>query len=269
MSVPQDTSPKPKQPLSNWLPLVVVLGLLLGMAAFTWRLGLLTDPTVAAGLAVGALLLFGVPLVLTFQLRSARTQRDALRNENADLRTREHSLQVQAHYDGLTGLANRRLVADRFQLAVERAKRSRKSFALLTIELHHFKAINDQYGHAAGDAVLIAIAKRLVGALRASDTVVRLSGDQFVLIVETVENQAELAHLRDKLFDALGDVISLDSGVQVNASANMGLAVYPDDGGDLDVLLRAAEQSMGGRKGSKAIDPGSKKLNWSEASMTP
>ncbi len=269
MSVPEDTSPNVNQALRNWLPLGVVLVLLLDLAAFTWNMGVLAEPTVAAGLAVCALVLLGIPLVLTFQLQRARVQREALKKENADLRAREHSLQVQAHYDGLTGLANRRLVADRFQLAVERAKRSRKSFALLTIDLHHFKAINDQYGHAAGDAVLIAIAKRLVGALRASDTVVRLSGDQFVLIVETVESQPELAHIREKLFDALSDMITLDSGVQVNASANMGLALYPDDGVDLDDLLRVADQSMGGRKTSKATRSSSKKLNSSDASLTP
>lgn len=269
MSVPEDTSLNVNQPLRHWLPFGLVLVLLLGLAAFTWNMGVLAEPTVAAGLAVCVLVLLGIPLVLTFLLQRARVQREALKKENADLRAREHSLQVLAHYDGLTGLANRRLVVDRFRLAVERAKRSRKSFALLTIDLHDFKAINDQYGHAAGDVVLIAIAKRLVSALRASDTVVRLSGDQFVLIVESVENQQELAHIREKLSDALSDVITLDSGVQVNASANMGLALYPDDGVDLNDLLRVADQSMGGRKTSKATRSSNKKLNWSDVSLPP
>lgn len=269
MSVPEDAFLDVNQAQRNWLPFGVVLLLLLGLAAFTWVTGVLAEPTVAAGLAVCALVLLGIPLVFTFQLQRARAQREALQKENADLRAREHSLQVLAHYDGLTGLANRRLVADRFHLAVERAKRSRKSFALVTIDLHDFKTINDQYGHAAGDAVLIAMAKRLVGALRASDTVVRLSGDQFVLIVETVESQQELAHIREKLFDALSDMITLDSGVQVNASANLGLALYPDDGVDLDHLLRVADQSMGGRKTSKATRSSNKKLNWSEVSLPP
>lgn len=237
----------------NWLPLGVVLVLLLALAAFAWIIGALAEPSVAAGLAVCALVLLGIPLVLTFQLQRARMQRDELKKENDNLRTREHSLQVQAHYDGLTGLANRRLVTDRFLIAVERAKRSRKAIALLMIDLHDFKIINDQYGDAAGDAVLVAIAKRLVGALRASDTVVRLSGDQFILIVESLENQQELAAIREKLFDALSDMITLDSGVQVNVRANLGHALYPDNGVSLDDLLRVANQTMCGRGAPKAI----------------
>lgn len=254
-----------------WLPLgagmVLVLGVALG--AYVWSLWVLAAPVMAAWLAgVGAVLLI-VILILVLQLREARAQRDELHGEIADLRTREHALQVQAHYDGLTGLANRRLVADRFRFAAARAKRNRKSFALLTIDLHDFGTINDQYGHTAGDAVLIAIARRLVGTLRASDTVVRLSGDAFVLIVESVEDQQELAQIREKLFDALSDMVTLDTGVQVNASANLGLALYPNDGITLDDLLMVAERSMRGRKASRPRHAGSKRFNWSEVSPTP
>lgn len=269
MSVPEDTFLNVKQARHNWLPVGVVLLLLLVVTAFTWFSGALAEPIVAAGLAVCALVLFAIPLVLTFQLQRVRAQQETLQQENADLLAREHSLQVLAHYDGLTGLANRRLVTDRFGLAVERAKRWRKYFALLTIDLHDFKAINDQYGDVAGDAVLIAIAKRLVGVLRGSDTVVRLSVDQFLLIVETLESPQELAQIREKLFDALSDMITLDSGVQVNASANLGLALYPDDGVDLDHLLLVADQSKGAFKPAKVAHSSNQKRHWSDVSLSP
>lgn len=255
-----------------WMPLgvgvgLVVLGVALG--AFAWRHQVLAAPAMAAWLTgVGAVLLI-VILVLVLQLREARSQRDELQGEIANLRTREHALQVQAHYDGLTGLANRRLVADRFRFAAERAKRGRRSLALLTIDLHDFNTINDQYGHTAGDAVLIAIARRLVGTLRASDTVVRLSGDAFVLMVESVEDQQELAQIRGKLIDALSDRVTLDTGVQVNVSANLGMAMYPHDGITLDDLLTVAERSMCGRKASRRRQASTKRFNWSEVSPTP
>lgn len=255
MSVTEDGSVHVNPPQRYWLLLGVVLVLVLGLGAFAWFDQVLGQSALAALMAGGGVLLLVIPLVLTFQLQLVRAQREELKKEIADLRAREHSLQVQAHYDGLTGLANRRLVADRFRFAVERAKRSRKSFALLTIDLHNFKAINDQYGHAAGDSVLIAIARRLVASLRASDTVVRLSGDEFVLIVESVENQQELLQIREKLFDALAEMITLDSGVLVNASANMGLALYPDDGVNLDDLLHVAGQAMCGHKTTKTGGP--------------
>lgn len=252
-----------------WLPLGAVLVLVLAWGAYAWIIDVLAEPIVAILLAVCVMVLLGIPLVLTYQLRLARAQRDELQLENAALRAKEHSLQVQAHYDGLTGLANRRLVEDRFHFAVERAKRSRKSFALLAIELHGFKTINDQYGHAAGDAVLIAIARRLVGSLRATDTVVRLGGDQFMLIVEAVENQQELVHIGEKLFEALSDMVTLDSGVLVNTSANMGLALYPADGANLDDLLCAANQKMCGRKTSKSMRSGNKRFSWDDVSPAP
>lgn len=254
-----------------WLPLGagVVLVLLVALGAFAWRHQVLAAPAMATWLAGAGAVLLIVILTLVLQLREARAQRDELHGELADLRSREHALQVQAHYDGLTGLANRRLVADRFRFAAERAKRSRKSFALLTIDLHDFNTINDQYGHTAGDAVLIAIARRLVGALRASDTVVRLSGDAFVLIVESVEDSQELEQIREKLFDALSDMVTLDTGVQVKANANLGWALYPNDGINLDDLLTVAERSMCSRKASRRRPAGNKRFNWSEVSPSP
>ena len=258
-----------------WLTLSVVLGM--GLGGYVWFNPVQLEPAVAALLVVCATALAGLVLALNRQLRIVRAQRGralaksaatgwqlceglnkqdpclaecaerrvhALQNELADLRVRERLLQDQAHHDDLTGLANRNLLADRFSFAVERAKRSGQSFALLMVDLNDFKTVNDNYGHAAGDAVLIAIAKRLVGALRAADTVARLGGDEFVLIVESIEDARELNQLGQKLFDTLSQPIVLDSGVVVTNGASVGLAMYPDDGADMNDLLNVADQAM-------------------------
>jgi len=257
--------------------LVLSVALVLGLGAFAWLNQVLVDPPMAAVLTVCAMVLIGPHLVLSRRLQLMRTQRDqalaqvsatewqmcvglrnqdpcmtecaarrvqALQSEIADLHIRKQLLQIQAHHDSLTGLANRLLLAAHFHFAVERAKRSGKSFALLMIDLNDFKSINDTYGHVAGDAVLVAVAKRLVGAVRASDTVARLGGDEFVLITEAIENPQELAHISEKLFDTLSDTITLDTGALVNIGASIGVALYPDDGADMNDLLHVADLAM-------------------------
>ena len=168
----------------------------------------------------------------------------SLQEEVADLRIRDQLLQIQAHYDSLTGLANRLLLADRFHLALERAKRSGKPFALFMVDLNDFKAINDNHGHATGDIVLIVMAERLESAVRASDTVARLGGDEFVLIVESISDRGELGHLGRKISGLLSESIALENGVDVKIGASVGFAVYPDNGAVMDDLLDIADRAM-------------------------
>lgn len=274
------------RPQQFWLVLSVAL--LLGLGAYLWLNHVLGEPAVAALLTVTALVLLWIFIGLGRRLQLSRAQRDQaqawanetqwqmsevlrkqdiwveqqvarrvqeLQNEIAGLRDREQLLVLQAHHDDLTGLANRNLLTDRFRFAVERAKRSGKFFALLIIDLNGFKSINDNHGHVAGDAVLVATAKRLVGALRASDTVARLGGDEFVLIVESVEDPQELDHIGQKLIDTLAEPITLGNGVVVNNGASVGLALYPDDGADMNTLLQVADQAMYECKGRCASLP--------------
>lgn len=235
---------KPSRPywLTVNVALVLVLGL--GVGVYFWIDHVLAEPVMAVMMAMGTMLLTAVCLVLGACLRSTRRELGAIHSEIANLQAREKLLKAQAHHDGLTGLANRILLADRFHFAVERAKRSGKSFALLMIDLNDFKTVNDRFGHAVGDTVLITMARRLVGAVRASDTVARLGGDEFVLIIESIENPQELAHISEKLFDTLSDSISLDSGIVVTTGASVGLALYPEDGADMNDLLNVADQAM-------------------------
>ena len=112
------------------------------------------------------------------------------------------------------------------------------------IDLNDFKTINDNYGHAAGDAVLVTMARRLVGAVRAADTVARLGGDEFVLIIESFDDPQELVHIAEKLMHTLSNSITLDTGAVVNVGAGVGLALYPDHGADMNDLLFVADQAM-------------------------
>ena len=160
------------------------------------------------------------------------------------LRERQRQLEVQAHYDALTGLANRKLLQDRFQTAVERARRSGDSFALLMIDLDGFKAVNDRYGHLAGDQVLATIAQRLVANSRNCDTAARVGGDEFVLIVESIHDASEVTGIAHKLLKALAQDIQVDEENAVTVGASIGVALYPDDGDGLSQMLAVADLAM-------------------------
>lgn len=162
----------------------------------------------------------------------------------AQLRERQAHLEAQANHDDLTGLANRKLLQDRFRCAAERAKRSGKCFALLMIDLDRFKAINDTHGHTAGDTVLVTVARRMVAALRTCDTVARLGGDEFVLIVESIQDPSEIIPIGRKLVRTLLDDIRLGDGATVSVGASVGLALYPHDGTNLADMLDVADSAM-------------------------
>lgn len=162
---------------------------------------------------------------------------------NVDLRGREQLLKAQAYHDGLTGLANGILLTDRFQSSLERAMRSGKSLALLMVYLNGFKSINEHHGHAPGDEVLVVTAQRLLGSVRASDTVARIGDDEFVLIVESIDDPQEVLKIGEKLFDRLTDPITLNTGVVEKLGASIGLAMYPADGDNLNDFLQVADQA--------------------------
>lgn len=226
----------------NGLALGVVLTpgfCVLGWTLYGWA-GLL----VFAVLTVCLIALVVIFLSSIEQLQRAKTHIRAMHMEIDTLRAKESVLKVQAHHDGLTGLANRLLLSDRFRLAVERAKRSQKSFALMMVDLNDFKSVNDSFGHAVGDAVLIAMSRRLRGAVRASDTVARLGGDEFILLIESVDESEELILIGEKLIESLAAPIAMEAGVIINRSASLGLALYPRDGHSMDELLDIADRAM-------------------------
>lgn len=152
-------------------------------------------------------------------------------------------LQHQAMYDGLTNLPNRALFSDRFQQAIYHGRRNNQTFALLSLDLNGFKEINDTLGHQAGDHVLQVVADRLRTSLRESDTVARMGGDEFTVLLTNVHGTDGVATVCKKLVRTLDEPIDY-GGQQIEASASLGAAVYPDHGEDATDLLRASDVAM-------------------------
>lgn len=148
-----------------------------------------------------------------------------------------------AHHDYLTGLPNRALFVEHATQALELAKRHQRRLAILFIDLDRFKPINDQYGHAAGDTVLKAIAERLHGMLRTSDTICRQGGDEFVILLPEFDEPAHIEKLARNLREAIQQPCSVD-GKQLSVSAAIGIACYPEHGSSVDELVRQADSAM-------------------------
>lgn len=152
-----------------------------------------------------------------------------------------------AEHDPLTGLPNRVLLQDRLERSCLHHARHGGSFALGFLDLDHFKEINDTLGHDAGDVLLREVAHRLQSSLRASDTVCRVGGDEFVLLFATVDDAQQLLALAHKVLDQLAQPCQLGSGPDapvMSVSGSMGIAMFPDHGRDPPTLMRHADQSM-------------------------
>ena len=153
-----------------------------------------------------------------------------------------------ALHDELTGLPNRTLFTDRLQTALRRAARQSERMALVFVDLDRFKPINDRHGHHVGDAVLCAVASRLRAVLRASDTVARWGGDEFVCLLEGVTDLASARAVTAKLHRALIEPLRFEVAgggtLEIESSASLGLAFYPDHAKDADELLRCCDAAM-------------------------
>jgi diguanylate cyclase (GGDEF)-like protein len=178
------------------------------------------------------------------RLRQITAKNARLKKYLSKLKDAERTLRKSAFLDPLTGLANRLLLMDRFEVAMRHARRSRKQFAVLMLDLNKFKYINDTFGHAAGDKVLTTVAQRLVSMVRESDTVARLGGDEFVLIVESITERAQLEALGHKLVEEVSKSLILHSGESVSVGTSVGYAWYPRDGDNLRDILDVADQAM-------------------------
>nr|MBL8411058.1 sensor domain-containing diguanylate cyclase [Dechloromonas sp.] len=154
-----------------------------------------------------------------------------------------------ATHDLLTDLPNRFLFIDRFEQAAQQWQRYGNAFALLLIDLDHFKVVNDRYGHAVGDQVLIVSAHRMKRELRAGDTVARQGGDEFVALIANLLEAEDAVKVGEKLLAAIAEPIETSAG-SISLSCSIGIAICPSHGERLDVLLRHADQAMYQAKGS-------------------
>jgi diguanylate cyclase (GGDEF)-like protein/PAS domain S-box-containing protein len=155
----------------------------------------------------------------------------------------EERIRHLAHYDELTGLANRSMINQCLKHAVAQARRNSKPLAVLFIDLDRFKNVNDTLGHGAGDMVLKEVARRLLECLRASDTVGRLGGDEFVVLIEETPDPTHGAVVAQKILAAISRSFTLD-GQEFHFTASIGISTYPADGDDMQNLLKNADIAM-------------------------
>ncbi|MCG5514523.1 GGDEF domain-containing protein [Ectothiorhodospira sp. 9100] len=157
----------------------------------------------------------------------------------------KHQMELDriAHYDPLTGVPNRRLLADRMEQAIARSRRDGGPLAICYLDLDGFKPINDRHGHAMGDQLLLAITARLRKLLRVDDTLARLGGDEFVILFNNLHTMVEADQALSRLLEAVAEPVMIE-GEQLEISASVGVTFYPQDEADPDTLLRHADQAM-------------------------
>ena len=158
-------------------------------------------------------------------------------------RTREQG-RAEGLVDALTGLPNRLLFNDRLDTIIREATRNGECFAVLFVDLDRFKAINDTYGHAAGDQVLRTVSQRLCGSIRASDTVARYAGDEFTIVLRHIVKNDDVSRVAEKIVQVMETPLYLDDGTELQVTASMGLSFFPDDAGDAQTLLKHADEAM-------------------------
>ncbi len=156
---------------------------------------------------------------------------------------KQMALEHVAHHDALTGLPNRLLLRDRLQQSIKKAQRIKKHLAVLYIDLDKFKPINDTLGHDAGDEVLIAVAKRLTKSVRAMDTIARIGGDEFIVLMESVTNVQDVKAMAEKLNKSLKEPIHWEMH-ELFITSSIGISLSPDDADCAEDLMKKADMAM-------------------------
>lgn len=208
-------------------------------------------------LVAASMLIFLFPLLAAFALRGYRQMVDELqaRFAYADLarelsgeiavrRQAEGRLLDLANYDQLTGLPNRALLRDRLEQSIAKARRRQRKVAVLFADLDRFKAINDSLGHHTGDDVLRAVAGRLQRSIREENTVARLSGDEFIVVLEDFDDMDGVRALARRILMEVSEPVPLADGGDIKLTASIGIAVFPDHGRDVEALLQNADIAM-------------------------
>jgi diguanylate cyclase (GGDEF)-like protein/PAS domain S-box-containing protein len=164
-------------------------------------------------------------------------------NDITERQLYQEELEHQAYHDALTGLANRNLLPDRIRQAILHAYRARQNVAVLLLDLDHFKLVNDSLGHAVGDSLLVSVAERLSAAVRDADTVARIGGDEFVVVIADAEREDHITAATQRIMDAVVEPVVI-KGKELYASASIGVSIYPRDGTDAETLLKNADVAM-------------------------
>jgi diguanylate cyclase (GGDEF)-like protein len=160
-----------------------------------------------------------------------------------DRKVAQEQMEYQAYHDILTGLPNRLLFRDRIEIALAHAKRHRTNTAVMFLDLDQFKLVNDTLGHTVGDGLLQEVANRLVASIRADDTVARMGGDEFTVLLTDIKETGSSAIVAQKLLDAISRPMVIE-GHEIYATTSIGVALFPDDGSDAETLLRRSDSAM-------------------------
>jgi diguanylate cyclase (GGDEF)-like protein/PAS domain S-box-containing protein len=169
-----------------------------------------------------------------------------VRGSNRDItehKQMEQKLKEMATHDYLTGLPNRVLLSDRFTVAAALARRNKSRVAVMSLDLDHFKPINDTLGHDAGDQVLKSVGARLAGIIRASDTVARTGGDEFILVLLETNHVKDSTTIAQKVLNSFAEPLLID-GHQLHLSTSIGIAIYPEDAEDMKTLTKKSDAAL-------------------------
>ena len=166
-----------------------------------------------------------------------------------------------AHHDALTGLPNRTLLVDRLEMAIRQARRRQTQLAVLMVDVDHFKRINDTLGHPIGDKLLLTVSQRIRKCIRAVDTVARISGDEFMLLLGGVHSREEIAPVLAEIGKAVAEPVQVN-GHELMVSASIGACLFPEDGADSTTLIKNADTAL-----YRAKAAGRKNAQWFTRSM--
>jgi diguanylate cyclase (GGDEF)-like protein/PAS domain S-box-containing protein len=155
----------------------------------------------------------------------------------------EQKLADMATHDPLTGLPNRLLLSDRLTVGLAQAQRNDTRLAVMMLDLDRFKIVNDTFGHGVGDELLRAAGERLVGIVRKSDTVARMGGDEFVVLLQQIAKTEDAVKVAQKILGAFRKPFALDA-YRVRTTTSIGIAIYPEDGEDVETLFKNADTAM-------------------------
>lgn len=161
----------------------------------------------------------------------------------SEKKQQEHMVKYYAYYDSLTELPNRHHFMEKLKIAIDNAKEKNKSISVLFIDLDKFKSINDSFGHNIGDRLLLAVGRRLKSIIREEDMVARMGGDEFIVMLNQIDSHDTVYKIVERIHDSLNRVYIIE-GNEMNITASIGIAFYPEDGEDADTLLKNSDAAM-------------------------
>lgn len=225
--------------------ITVMVMAIIGIGVVT-ELGWLDLPTVTNSPANATLVILALSVVSYSVWLMSSDLRDILKRlsmENQRVKESQAEIQKLVHHDTLTGLPNRVLARDRFEQALAKTKRKDGFVCMMFLDMDDFKAINDSLGHQNGDMLLIEVADRLTSTLRRTDTIARLSGDEFLILLESINNKEQIISIAHKIINAIAKPYVINSQEMI-CTCSIGVAITPDDGEDFDTLLKHTDMAM-------------------------